>query len=166
MHFKKKNISERLHSIQGLRPVSKALPKGLKTILKKGGHNYATIINNWSELVGKKIANVCYPKSIKTSKELKNGLLFLNVSHGNQLLVEYGKKDIIDKINAFFGYQFVKEIRLVLIREKIDIKKTLNVDKSKLSKFYKKIENIEDTKLKEKLGSLINVFNKKRIQNV
>ena len=57
----------------------------------------------------------------------------------------------------------MKEIRLVLIREKIDIKKTLNVDKSKLSKFYKKIENIEDTKLKEKLGSLINVFKKKRI---
>ena len=104
MHDKKKYINQTPYSIQGLRPVSKALPRGLKTILKKGGHNYSSIINNWSSLVGKKIANVCYPKSIKTGKELRDGILFLNVTHGDQLLVEYSKKDIIDKINVFFGY--------------------------------------------------------------
>ena len=103
--------------------MSKSLPIGLKTILKKGGHNYSTIINNWSNLVGKKIADVCYPKSVKTGKELKDGILFLNVAHGDQLLVEYSKRDIIDKINVFFGYQFVKEIRIVLIKEKIESKK-------------------------------------------
>ena len=90
--------------------MSKSLPRGLKTVLKRGGHNYSSIINNWSNLVGKKIASVCYPKSVKTGKELKNGILFLNVGHGDQLLVEYGKREIIDKINVFFGYQFVKEI--------------------------------------------------------
>ena len=35
MHDKKKYINETPYSIQGLRPVSKALPRGLKTILKK-----------------------------------------------------------------------------------------------------------------------------------
>ena len=83
--------------------MSKSLPSGLKTILKKGGHNYSSIINNWSNLVGKKIADVCYPKSVKTGKELKDGILFLNVAHGDQLLVEYSKRDIIDKINVFFS---------------------------------------------------------------
>ena len=92
MHDKKKYTNETPYSFQGLRPVSKTLPRGLKTILKKGGHNYSSIINNWSNLVGKKIANVCYPKSIKTGKELRDGILFLNVTHGDQLLVEYGKK--------------------------------------------------------------------------
>ena len=122
MHDKKKYINKTSHSFQGLRPLSKALPHGLKTILKKGGHNYSSIINNWTDLVGKKIASACYPKSIKTSKELKEGLLVLNVSHGDQLLVEYSKKNIIDKINAFFGYKFIKELKLVLIREKMEIK--------------------------------------------
>ena len=163
MHDKKKYISKTSHSIQGLRPVSKSLPRGLKTILKKGGHNYSSIINNWSNLVGKKIGNVCYPKSIKTGKELKNGVLFLNVSHGDQVLVEYSKKNIIDKINAFFGYQFVKEIRLVLIREKVEIKKRHDLDKNKISKYYREIENIENSQLKNKLGSLIDVFSKKKI---
>ena len=143
--------------------MSKALPHGLKTILKKGGYNYSSIIKNWSSLVGKKISTICYPKSIKTGKELKNGILFLNVSHGDQLLVEYNKKDIIDKINTFFGYQFVKEIRLVLIREKIEMTRRQDLDKNQISKYHKKIENIENSQLKEKLESLIGAFGKKKI---
>ena len=143
--------------------MSKTLPHGLKTILKKGGYNYSSIIKNWSSLVGKKISTVCYPKSIKTGKELKNGILFLNVSHGDQLLVEYNKKDIIDKINTFFGYQFVKEIRLVLIREKIEMTRRQDLDKNQISKYHKKIENIENPQLKEKLESLIGAFGKKKI---
>ena len=31
-------------------------------------------------------------KSIKADKELKNGTIMLNVTHGNQLDVEYSKK--------------------------------------------------------------------------
>ena len=163
MHDKKKYINKTPYAIQGLRPVSKALPGGLKTILKKGGHNYSSIINNWSDLVGKKISSVCYPKSIKTGKELRDGILFLNVTHGDQLLVEYSKKDIIDKINVFFGYQFIKDIRLVLIREKVEIKKKHDLNKSQISKYHKKIENIQNSQLKKKLEGLIGAFGKKGI---
>ena len=163
MHGKKKYINKTPYFIQGLRPVSKALPRGLKTILKKGGHNYSSIINNWSSLVGKKIASICYPKSIKTGKELRDGILFLNVTHGDQLLVEYSKKDIIDKINVFFGYQFIKDIRLVLVREKVEIKKKHDLDKNQILKYHKKIENIQNSQLKKKLEGLIGAFGKKRI---
>tara|TARA_Y100001970_G_scaffold292397_1_gene433551 strand:+ start:44 stop:535 length:492 start_codon:yes stop_codon:yes gene_type:complete len=161
MHDKKNYINKTRNSIQGLRPMSKSLPSGLKTILKKGGHNYSSIINNWSNLVGKKIADVCYPKSIKTGRELKNGILFLNVAHGDQLLVEYSKKNIIDKINVFFGYQFVKEIRIVLIREKILAKKDNFLKKEKVYKYHKKVEKIKDTELKKKLEDLISAYDKK-----
>ena len=44
MHDKKKYNNKTSYSIQGLRPVSKALPRGLKTILKKGGSQL--FINN------------------------------------------------------------------------------------------------------------------------
>ena len=77
-------------------------------------------------------------------------------------MVEYSKKDIIDKINAFFGYQFVKEIRLVLVREKVEIKKKHDVDKNQISKYHKKIENIENSQLKKKLEGLIGAFGKKK----
>ena len=119
--------------------MSKSLPRGLKMILKKGGYNYASIINNWSDLVGKQISDVCYPRSIKTGKELKDGTLHLNVSHGDQLLVEYNKTSIIDKINVFFGYEFLKNIKIVLINKKIDPKKNIILINKKKNQVPKKI---------------------------
>ena len=140
-----------MYSIQGLKTVSNSLPNGLKKILKKGGHNYSSIIYNWSDLVGRKISSVCYPKSVKADRDLKNGILMLNVFHGDQIVVEYNKQNIIDKINAFFGYQFIKEIRLVLIKEKIDRKKKLYFSSNQKVLFQKKIEKIGDFNLKKNL---------------
>ena len=142
--------------------MSKSLPNGLKTILKKGGYNYASIINNWSDLVGKQISGVCYPKSIKTGKELKDGVLHLNVFHGDQIIVEYSKQDIIEKINAFFGYQFIKDIRLILIKEKVDKKEKYHFNENQKARLQKKIEKIGDSNLKKNLTNLINVFNRKK----
>ena len=151
-----------MYSIQGLRTVSNSLPKGLKKVLKKGGHNYSTIIENWSNLVGKKISNVCYPKSIKTNKELKGGVLTLNVFHGDQVLVEYSKKEIVDKVNIFFGYEFIKEIRLVLIKEKMKKVNKYNYSNEEKNKLQEKVNKINDSNLKKNLTSLINVFNKRK----
>ncbi len=151
-----------MYSIQGLKTVSNSLPRGLKTILKKGGHNYSSIIYNWSNLVGKKISSICYPKSVKTDKELKNGILVLNVFHGDQIVVEYSKKDIIEKINAFFGYQFIKDIRLILIKEKVDKKGKYHFNENQKVRLQKKIEKIGDSNLKKNLTNLINVFNRKK----
>ena len=138
------------------------MPQGLKTILKKGGHNYSSIINNWVDLVGKKVSNVCYPKSIKTGRELKNGVLFLNVTHGDQVFVEYQKNDIIDKINTFFGYKFIKEIRLVLLNKKNE-KKVKNLrKKNENTKYQKKIDEIDNLNLRKNLSNLIDVFNNKK----
>ena len=162
MHGKKNYINKSAYSIQGIKTVGKSLPRGLKTILKKGGHNYSSMINNWTSLVGKKISDVTYPKSIKTSKELRNGILILNVNHGDQLFVEYSKKDIIDKINAFFGYQFIKEVRLVLIKRKTDKKEEHKIDKDKSIKYGKKIKEIQDSNLKRNLSNLIDVFSAKK----
>jgi len=144
-----------MYSIQGLKTVGNSLPRGLNRVLKKGGHNYSSIINNWVELVGKKTSKICYPKSIKTNRELKDGILMLNVTHGNQLDVEYSKKDIVDKINSFFGYNFIRQVKLVLIDEKIRKKDKNSLGELKNIKFEKKINQIENLKLKRKLGDLI-----------
>ena len=162
MHDKKNYINKSAYSIQGIKTVGKSLPRGLKTISKKGGYNYSSMINNWTNLVGKKISDVAYPKSIKTGKEIGNGILIVNVDHGDQLFVEYSKKDIIDKINTFFGYQFIKEVRLVLIKRKTDKKEKHKIDKDKSIKYGKKIKEIQDSNLKRNLSNLIDVFSAKK----
>ena len=150
-----------MYSIQGIRTVGNSLPGALDKILKKGGHNYSSIINNWTELVGKKTSEICYPKSIKTNKELKDGMLVLNVKHGNQLDVEYSKKDLLDKINSFFGYKFIKQIKLVLVDEKIDVKNKISLAGFKNKKIDNKINEIKNLKLKNKLSELAKEYENK-----
>ena len=66
-----KNNKESKTYVQGLRPFGNTLPRGIKGILKKSGYNYSEIISKWNLLVGKDIADFCYPKSIKKSRENK-----------------------------------------------------------------------------------------------
>ena len=103
MHNKKKNTNKSNNFIQGLRPLSSSLPHGLKKILKKGGYNFSNIVDNWTKMIGKNISEHCYPDTIKMNKNMNNGVLILNVLHGNEINIEYKKQDIIDKINSFLA---------------------------------------------------------------
>ena len=150
-----------MYSIQGLRTVGNSLPKAMDKILKKGGHNYSSIINNWTEIVGRKTAEICYPKSVKINRELKDGMLVLSVSHGNQLDVEYNKKDIVDKINSFFGYKFIKQGKITLIDEKVNVKNKNFLNSSKNKKFDDKINKIKNSNLKKKLINLVREYENK-----
>ena len=94
MHSKNNNKTQTF--VQGLRPFSKTIPKTLKKHLRKGGYNYSNIIDNWTKLVSKKIANACYPITVKMGKNMKDGNLVLNVTHGKEVEVEYEKQEIMD----------------------------------------------------------------------
>ncbi|MDC0344520.1 DUF721 domain-containing protein, partial [Pelagibacteraceae bacterium] len=92
MHSKKDNNSKSQNFIQGLRPFSSAIPRGLKKILKKGGYNFTEVVDNWTKIVSKDISEKCYPTNIKVGKDMSNGILALNVIHGKELDIEYNKK--------------------------------------------------------------------------
>mgnify|MGYP006156500307 CR=1 FL=1 len=159
MHNKKDNNKSNTF-IQGLRPFSKSLPQGLKKLLKKGSYNFSNIVDNWSKMVGKDLSGVCYPRTIKMSKEMNNGTLILNVIHGNELTVEYGKQDIMDKINSFFGFKCIKEVKLKVVQEKKLSKNIFPLNESKLN-YSNKLENIDNKELREALNKLIEAYNAK-----
>jgi hypothetical protein len=160
MHNKKHNSNKTQNFIQGLRPFASSIPHGLKKILKKGGYNFSNIVNNWTKMVGKEISGSCYPSTIKNSRDVNNAILVLNVIHGKELAIEYGKKEIIDKINSFFGYHFIGQIKLKVVQEE-RVEKKINKLESKSKKLDQKINNIEDANLKNSLGRLIKAFNEK-----
>jgi|TARA_B110000971_G_scaffold147800_1_gene151001 hypothetical protein len=157
MHSKKNNNKSNTF-IQGLRPFSRSIPRGLKKLLKKGNYNFSNIIDNWTKMVGKDISNSCYPCTIKMGKEMDNGTLVLNVIHGNELIVEYGRQEIIEKINSFFGFKCIKEVKLKIIQEKN--KQKLYVNKIK-KKYENKLNNINNENLKNSLNKLIEAYNAK-----
>jgi hypothetical protein len=159
MHSKKDNNKNKSF-IQGLRPFSRSIPQNLKKMLKKGSYNFSNIIDNWTKMVGQDISNICYPSTIKMGKEMNKGTLVLNVIHGNELTVEYGKQEIVDKINSFFGFKCIKEVKLKIVREKKILKQELLMNGTRRN-YNNKLNNISNENLKNSLNKLIEAYNAK-----
>ena len=157
MHHKRNNKESKTY-VQGLRLFGNTLPRGVKGILKRNGYNYSEIINKWNMLVGKDISECSYPKSIKMTKVNEKAILIIAVERGNEIEVEYSKNEIINKINGYFGYRLINEIRLQTFNsdnKKIKKKGTLG----RLSKnFEKKINEINNKDIKNSLFQLFNVM--------
>ena len=158
MHNKNNNKTQIY--IQGLRPFSNSIPKTLKKHLRKGGYNYSNIVDNWTSMVNKNISDACYPVSVKMKKGMKEGTLVLNVIHGKEVLVEYAKNDIIDKINSFFGYNCISNVTLKIVQPKVKKHKTLPKIRN-LNKISSKMKNINNNHLKISLNNFLKAYNEK-----
>ena len=159
MHSKNNNKTKTF--IQGLKPFSSSIPKTLKKHLRRGGYNYSNIVDNWTNMVSKKISDACYPTTVKMGKEMRNGTLVLNVIHGKELEVEYEKKDIIDKINSFFGYNCIGNIKLKITQNKIKLNEKIFPKIKNLSKIEEKLSRVNDNSLKSSLNNFLKAFNER-----
>ena len=154
----KYNTKQRNKTIQGLRSFKDTLPTKIKRILNKKGHIYSVTLDNWKYFVGEELFKICYPKSFKNSNKLTGSCLNIMVKRGKEVDLEYSKKNIIKKMNAYFGYEVVKNIRLNTFDsqyEKIIEKKATNATKSK---HIKKIASIKNAKIKNSLLELSKIF--------
>ena len=162
MQFKK-YTKQRIGSIQGLRSFKDTLPKNIKKVINKKGHIYSETLNNWKYLVGENLFKVCYPKSFKNSNRFGVSTLVVMVNRGHEINLEYSKKDIIDKMNSYFGYDVVEKLKLISFD---DEKKIFIKDSSKdrivtNSKYQTTIDNVKNEKIKKSLIELAKVFKKK-----
>jgi len=152
MHYKQNNKESKTY-VQGLRPFGNTLPRGLKGILKKNGYNYSEIISKWNILVGKDISSCSYPKSIKMKKGDSNGTLILAIKRGDEINIEYSKNEIINKINSYFGYKLINEIKLQTINS--ESRKTKNTLGKFSKNFEKKINEIKNKNIRNSLSQLV-----------
>ena len=156
MHHKQNNKEIRTY-VQGLRSFGNTLPRSVKGILRKSGYNYSEIISKWNFLVGKDIANCCIPKSIKMSRENKNGTLILSVERGNEIIAEYSKEEIINKINSYFGYKLIDQIRLQTYNSKKEKGKKQNILNKSSKEFEKKINEVKNKNIRDSLSQLLDI---------
>ena len=87
-----------------------------------------------------------------------NGLLVLSVKRGDEITVEYSKKEIINKINSYFGYRLINEIRLKTINSETKKIKNKNILKKPLKNFEKKINEIKNKNIRNSLSQLLDVI--------
>jgi len=162
MQFKK-YTKQRNGSIQGLRSFKDTLPKNIKKFISKRGQIYSETLNNWKHIVGENLFKVCYPKSYKNSNKFGVSTLTIMVRRGNEVDLEYSKKEIITRMNTFFGDQVVEKIKLTSFNDERNIiieKNDLNLNVTN-SKFKDKISNVKNEKIKKSLLELTKVFKEK-----
>ena len=85
------------------------------------------------------------------------------VKRGHEVDLEYSKKEIIDKMNNFFGYAVVEKLKfinfddesIILSKENDQFKNVTN------KKYQKKINDVKNEKIKKSLLELNRVFKEK-----
>ena len=161
MQFKK-YTKQRNSSFQGLRSFKDTLPKNVKKIISKKGHIYSETLNNWKYIAGEDLFKVCYPKSYKNSNKFGVSTLLIMVKRGHEVDLEYSKKEMMDRINNFFGNLVVEKIKFTSFNDEKLIKKE---DEPKTyvtkNKFKNKIKDIKNEKIKKSLIELTKVFKQK-----
>ena len=159
----KKYTKQRSVSIQGLRSFKDTLPKNIKKIINKKGHIYSETLNNWKYIVGDNLFKICYPKSFKNSNRLGVSTLSIMVKRGHEVDLEYSKKEIIDKMNSFFGYSVVEKLKFLSFDNEKGIPQEENIyEKNATNKRYqKKIDDVKNEKIRKSLLNLTKLFEKK-----
>ena len=159
----KNNTKQRLNTIQGLRSLKDTLPKNIKKIINNRGQVYSETLNNWKIIAGESLFKVCYPKSFKNSNKFGASTLLVMVKRGHEVDLEYSKKEIMDRMNNFFGKTVVEKIRFTSFEE--DQKNYQNMKPYEKNvtknKYQSKIDNVKNEKIKKSLLELTKVFKEK-----
>jgi hypothetical protein len=105
--------------------VGSFVPTVTKKAFEKFGFSAATLITDWARIAGAELAGYTVPDKIKWPRggeaagmddeesERRGATLILRVDPARALDVEYRTRQIMDRINSYFGYRAVETIRLV-----------------------------------------------------
>jgi len=159
----KNNTKQRFKTIQGLRSLKDTLPKNIKKVINNRGKVYSEILNNWKIIAGESLFKVCYPKSFKNSNKFGASTLLVMVKRGHEVDLEYSKKEIMDRINHFFGKTVIEKIKFTSFEEDQNISTDVksfekNVTKNK---YLSKVDHVKNEKIKKSLLELTKVFKEK-----
>ena len=159
----KKYTKQRKGSIQGLRSFKDTLQKNIKKVINKKGHIYSETLSNWKYIVGENLFKICYPKSFKNSNKFGVSTLLIMVKRGNEVDMEYSKKEIMDKMNSFFGYSVVEKLKFTSFNDEKEIASKDRVQQKNVTirKYQKKIDDVKNEKIKKSLLELTKVFKEK-----
>lgn len=142
---------------QGLQKLTKEIRQIVQPILGKHGFANADIIENWPLLVGEDLARGIMPDHLHFDRQdRKNGVLYVKSAGGAfAMLLEHQKMRVIEKINMFFGYPAVGSIKIIQgtlkLKKPVLKKEVKRLSQKQMQELEKKVEQIEDLELRQKV---------------
>lgn len=107
------------------RAVGSFVPKLTRTAFEKFGFSTAALLTDWAQIVGPQLAATTTPDRIRWPKSpdqlsatggkgpRAGATLHISVDPARALDVQYKSGLIVDRINAYFGYRAVADLRIV-----------------------------------------------------
>ena len=108
------------------RAVGSYVPKLTKKVFEKYGFSTADLLTNWAQIVGTELAACTLPQRLKwprrahehveghdDHRQANGATLVLRVDGGRALDVQYQGRQIVERINTYFGYAAIKDVRIV-----------------------------------------------------
>lgn len=109
--------------------VGSYVPSLTKPAFERYGFSAATVITDWATIVGADIARYTMPERLKWPKRVEwsgddvadadrgrpGATLILAVASGRALDVQYKCGQLVERINAYFGYRAIADIRIVQV---------------------------------------------------
>jgi len=119
----------RKHSkaLHGVRAVGSFLPGLTRNAFQKFGFSTATLVTDWPVIAGAELAAYTAPERLKwprgversedgaqlAGKGRSGATLVLRVDGARALEVQYKSRQVLERINAYFGYAAVAELRIL-----------------------------------------------------
>jgi hypothetical protein len=116
----------RTSPLYGVKAVGSFLPALTRKAFEKYGFSAAALVTDWVRIVGRELAASTAPERLKWPRVApsdvegnapgqgrRGATLILRVDGGLSLDVQHKARQIIERINAYFGYAAVAELRIV-----------------------------------------------------
>ena len=107
------------------RAVGSFVPRLTRKAMEKYGFSAAALLTDWAQIVGADLARYTEPQRLKWPRAVDaygetdgeaagrpGAILHLSVDGARALDVQYKGRQIIERINAYFGYRAVAELRI------------------------------------------------------
>ena len=118
---------KRSPALYGVKTVGSFLPRLTRKAFEKYGFSAASLITDWPAIAGRELAAYTAPERLKWPRGVERAdeeapaaergrpgaTLVLRVDGARALDVQYNARQIIERINAYFGYAAIAELRIV-----------------------------------------------------
>ncbi len=149
--------SPRSRNYEGLSNLNKEIQKIARPLLGQHGFTQVELISHWHDILGEELAYGIKPVALCFQNNQRfNGVLKVRTAGGAfALLFEHKKAQVIERINTYFGYPAVKQIKIEQGGMKLNPTLTQTpewpLDEEDLSDLMSKINDIQDDTLRQKM---------------
>lgn len=152
-------VENRSRNYEGLSNLTQEIKKLTQPILGKRGFVQVELLSHWNDILGEELSYGIKPVSISFSgKERTNGTLKVRTAGGAfALLFEHQKGLVIEKINTYFGYPAITQIKIeqnglrINSSPQIEQQNVWPLDQEEIEKLVQKVSHIEDDELRKKM---------------